>query len=92
MGQTFTRQQCQDMLYQDLVQHASALGFLTATAELKETPCRCMLAGAFIGGCRRVRCRRHGREGRLRSLLNFSHQEAQLYSEEKMIFSLQSVA
>lgn len=29
MGQTFTRQQCQDMLYQDLVQHAKALGCIT---------------------------------------------------------------
>ena len=29
MGQTFTRQQCQDMLYQDLVQHADALGCIT---------------------------------------------------------------
>ena len=29
LGQTFTRQQCQDMLYQDLVQHADALGCIT---------------------------------------------------------------
>ena len=26
MGQTFTRQQCEAMLYQDLAQHADALG------------------------------------------------------------------
>nr|WP_314710473.1 lysozyme [uncultured Comamonas sp.] len=29
MGQTFTRQQCEQMLYQDLVQHADALGCIT---------------------------------------------------------------
>lgn len=29
MGQTFTRQQCEAMLYQDLAQHANALGCIT---------------------------------------------------------------
>lgn len=29
MGQTFTRQQCEDMLYQDLVKHADALNCIS---------------------------------------------------------------